>query len=172
MGTRIELSFRDRAILRAVDGGHADCSSGSSPISTSTVGAAPIRSRPAASRGPVSSSPPFPVRPRTGCRHASPPVDGSRPSEPEPCSSSVISNSPASRPRRTPSDTQYPIAWVVERLERSTAISVDHRDRPTIMPCGESDWYRQRTARDGHLRAVGASVALIEWWRAFQTRAP
>ena len=29
------------------------------------------------------------------------------------------------------------------------------------MPCGESDWYRQRTARDGHLRAVGASAPSI-----------
>ena len=36
----------------------------------------------------------------------------------------------------------------------------------------ESGWYRRRTARDGDLRAVGASPALIEWWRACQTRAP
>jgi hypothetical protein len=56
MGTRTELSFRDRAILRAVATGHSDFSSESSQASTSTASSAPIRSQPTAL--PTSASSP------------------------------------------------------------------------------------------------------------------
>jgi hypothetical protein len=44
MGTRTELSFRDRAILRAVASGHAEPLVGVEQASTSTASSAPIRS--------------------------------------------------------------------------------------------------------------------------------
>ena len=52
MGTRIELSFRDRAILRAVAGGGAELLLGVDQISTSTTDSAPIRSQPGRSPPP------------------------------------------------------------------------------------------------------------------------
>jgi hypothetical protein len=106
MGTRIELSFRDLAILRAVDGGHAELLVGVEPdlYLDGRCCADQVAARRLAR--PVSSSRPFPVRPRTRCRHASPPMDGSRPSEPEPVSAENGVTASDQRLRRV--DLQHP----------------------------------------------------------------